>query len=545
MNPFHRIAEPARRASLEARSLRALHRAGAVGLESPATLVAVANAMRRYGPFGAAPKIAALRHGPYPAIADEWGEITYDELEEHVNRLTNVWRDQGLGTGTTIGILCRNHRAPMIAAFAASRLGANAVWLNTAFSPRQVKEVAEREGVAFLVYDEAFADVVSTIAPSRGTIACATEDPREDPFRKLVLSGDPTPTPPPAKPGRVVLLTSGTTGTPKGAPRPEPKSLILPGALLDRMPMKARGATVIGPPLFHGTGLIIAIITLSLGSKLILRRKFDPAELLEDLASHKATGACVVPVMLQRVIALGPEEVAKHDLSALDVVFCAGSQLPAEVATRATELLGDVIYNLYGSTEVSVATIATPEDIRIAPSSVGKAALGSIIKILDDHGHPLSQGKTGRIFVGTVSPFEGYTGGGSKEIVDGLMSSGDVGHFDENGRLYIDGRDDEMIVSGGENVFPREIEELLVTHPAIADAAAIGVEDSDFGQRLRAFVVTKDGKEVTPEELQTFVKDNLARYKSPRDVVFMDELPRNPTGKILKRELAEIEVPAP
>ncbi len=543
MNPVHRFAEPVRRASIEARSVAALARAGVVALESPDKLLAGANALRRFGPFGAAPKIAALRHGSHPAIADEFGEITFDQLEEQVNRLTNAWRAQGLGEGATIGILCRNHRAPLIASFAASRLGASAVWLNTAFSSRQVKEVAEREGVDLLVYDEAFEEEVADITPSRGKIACAAQDASQDPFGKLVAGGDPTPTAPPSRPGRIVLLTSGTTGTPKGAPRAEPKSLALPGALLQRMPMKSREATVIGPPLFHGTGLIIALLTISLGSKLVLRRRFDAKEFLRDVDEHQATGVCVVPVMLQRVLALGEEEVAGHDLSSLRVVFCAGSQLPAEVATRATAMLGDVIYNLYGSTEVAVATLATPVDVREAPNSVGKPALGARVVILDDDGSPLPQGKTGRIFVGTTSPFEGYTGGGHKDVIDGMMSTGDVGHFDPDGRLYIDGRDDEMIVSGGENVFPREIEELLVTHPAVEDAAAIGVDDPDFGQRLRAFVVQRTGQTTTEAELQSFVKDNTARYKSPREVIFVDELPRNPTGKILKRELAEIEHP--
>jgi fatty-acyl-CoA synthase len=545
MKLVSRLADPARRASLEVRSLRALTRAGALGFESPDKFVAMLTAMRSYGPFGASPRIAALRHGGQAAVADEWGQITFDELEEQVNRLTNAWLRDGLGAGATIGILCRNHRAPLIASFAASRLGASAVWLNTSFSARQVTEVAEREGVDFLVYDAEFGELVSQIEPSHGKLACATEDVGDDALRKLIAGGDPAPTRAPDKPGRIVLLTSGTTGTPKGAPRAEPKSLTIPGALLDRMPMRAREATVIGPPLFHGTGLVIALLSISLGSTLVLRRKFDAAQFLDDLEAHKATGACVVPIMLQRVLALGEEEVHKRDLSAVNVIFCAGSQLPADVATRAADLLGEVIYNLYGSTEVSVATLATPEDIRIAPQSVGKPALGARIRILDDHGAELPQGETGRIFVGTTSPFEGYTGGGHKEVVDGMMSTGDVGHFDENGRLFIDGRDDEMIVSGGENVFPREVEELLVTHPAIADAAAIGVDDPDFGKRLRAFVVTRPGQEVSEEEVQAFVKDNLARYKSPREVLFLDDLPRNPTGKILKRELAELDVPQP
>jgi fatty-acyl-CoA synthase len=245
--------------------------------------------------------------------------------------------------------------------------------------------------------------------------------------------------------------------------------------------------------------------------------------------------------MLQRLLALGDDEVRGRDLRTLRVVFCAGSQLPADVARRTTELLGDVVYNLYGSTEVSVATLATPDDVRRAPTSVGRPALGSRVEILDGHGAPVRRGATGRVFVGAVSPFEGYTGGGGKEIVRGLMATGDLGHFDVDGRLHIDGRDDEMIVSGGENVFPREVEELLLTHPAIADAAAIGVADEEFGQRLRAFVVCGPGEPVDAGQVQAFVRENLARYKVPREVVFLDDLPRNPTGKVLKRELALVD----
>jgi fatty-acyl-CoA synthase len=304
------------------------------------------------------------------------------------------------------------------------------------------------------------------------------------------------------------------------------------------MPMHSREVTVVAPPLFHGTGLLIALLTISLGSELVLRPHFDAAGFLDDIEQHRASSVCVVPVMLQRVLALGEDEIRKRDLSSLKVVFSAGSQLPAEVALKTMELFGDVVYNLYGSTEVSVATLATPADIHAAPTSVGKPALGARVKILDERGHELPQGQTGRIFVGTTSPFEGYTGGEQKEVIDGLMATGDVGHFDAAGRLYVDGRDDEMIVSGGENVFPREVEELLITHPAVADVAVIGVDDPEFGQRLKAFVVRRNGLEVSSEDLRDFVRDNLARYKVPREVVFVDELPRNPTGKVLKRELA-------
>jgi fatty-acyl-CoA synthase len=532
------LVDTARRVGLEARSAVVLRRAGLFGAESPQQFMQGLAAMRAFGTFGAAPRVAALRHGDLPAIEDELGLITYNQFEEQVNRLSNTISAKGLGAGSSVGVLCRNHRMPLIVAFAASRLGMNGIWLNTAFSPRQACEVADREGVELLIYDEELVEVAKDIEPKHGKLVTASEDRSADELQQLIDAASPDLPPPPARPGRIVLLTSGTTGTPKGAPRPDARSLTIPAAILDRMPMTARGTTVVAPPLFHGTGLLIALLAIGIGSKLVVRRRFDAEQFLDDIERHRATDVCVVPVMLQRVLALDQEKVAKRDLSSLRTIFSAGSQLPADVALKAMDLLGDKVYNFYGSTEVSIATLATPADIRAAPTSVGKPTLGARIRILDELGQELRQGETGRIFVGNVTPFEGYTGGQHKEIIDGFMSTGDVGHFDEQGRLYVDGRDDEMIVSGGENVFPREVEELLITHPTVADVAVIGVEDREFGQRLKAFVVSEDGQAASEDELKTFVKENLARYKAPREIEFVEEIPRNPTGKILKRVLA-------
>jgi fatty-acyl-CoA synthase len=202
--------------------------------------------------------------------------------------------------------------------------------------------------------------------------------------------------------------------------------------------------------------------------------------------------------------------------------------------------IGEKLYNFYGSTEVAYATFATPEDLRAAPGCAGRVPIGAVVKLYDFDGRPVEAiDRPGRIFVGNGFQFDGYTGGGSKEVIDGLMSTGDVGHFDAAGRLWIDGRDDDMIVSGGENLFPGEVEELLITHPAVEEAAVIGVEDEEFGKRLAAFVVRRDDAPLTEDGVREFVKANLARYKVPRDVTFLDELPRTPTGKVLKRELRE------
>ena len=221
------------------------------------------------------------------------------------------------------------------------------------------------------------------------------------------------------------------------------------------------------------------------------------------------------------------------------MIAVSGSALPGELALRVMDHFGPVLYNLYGSTEVAWATIAGPEDMRAAPGTAGRAPHGTVVRLYDEEGRSVAPGQTGRIFVGNDMAFDGYTGGGGKEVIAGLMSTGDVGHFDEDGRLFVDGRDDEMIVSGGENVFPREVEDLLADHPAVVEAAVVGVADDEWGQRLRAVVVLVGGAAAGEAELQDYVKANLARYKVPREVLFVAELPRNATGKVLKRELAD------
>jgi acyl-CoA synthetase (AMP-forming)/AMP-acid ligase II len=290
--------------------------------------------------------------------------------------------------------------------------------------------------------------------------------------------------------------------------------------------------------MFHSWGFAHFTLGLPLASTLVLRRKFDPEETLRATAQHRASALALVPVMLQRILELGQDTIARYDLSALKIIALSGSALPGEMATRAMDTFGDVLYNLYGSTEVAWATIATPEDLRAAPGTAGRPPIGTVVKLLDADGREVPAGHVGRIFVANEMMFEGYTGGGGKEIVRGLMSTGDVGRFDEGGRLFVDGRDDEMIVSGGENVFPREVEDLLSDHADIEEAAVIGVKDAEFGQRLKAFVVPRNGMRLSEEDIRAYVKQNLARYKVPRDVVFLAQLPRNATGKILKRELS-------
>jgi fatty-acyl-CoA synthase len=334
-----------------------------------------------------------------------------------------------------------------------------------------------------------------------------------------------------------VILTSGTTGTPKGANRASPSSLDPAAALLSRIPLHAREPTVIAAPLFHSWGFAHMFLSTALTSTLVLRRRFDPQDTLRAVAQHRATALIVVPVMLQRILELGDRTVRAIDTSTLRVIASSGSALPGPLAQRVMDLLGEKLYNLYGSTEVAWATIATPAELRAAPGTAGRPPRGTVVKILDADSHELAVDRSGRIFVGSELLFDGYTGGGDKVRFGSLMSTGDMGHFDSEGRLFVDGRDDDMIVSGGENVFPGEVEDLLATVPGVREAAVIGVPDEEFGQRLRAFVALEAGASLTERELQDHVRSNLARYKVPREIVFIAELPRNATGKVLKREL--------
>jgi fatty-acyl-CoA synthase len=304
-------------------------------------------------------------------------------------------------------------------------------------------------------------------------------------------------------------------------------------------PFRRDEVTVLPAPLFHGLGYVHSLLALTTGSTLVLRRRFDASRILADVESHKATATIVVPVMLTRILDALDAAVVKPDLSSLRIVFVSGSQLGAELATRALRELGPVVYNMYGSTEISYISIAGPCDLSANPSTAGRVVTGVRVRILDEYNREVRQGVVGRIFAGTFFPFEGYTGGGGKVVVDGLMSSGDVGYFDENGLLYVSGRDDEMIVSGGENVFPAEVEDLISGHREVVEAAVMGVEDEEWGQRLRAFVVRADHSTIDEATVKAYVRERLARYKVPRDVVFVDELPRNPAGKIVKRQLGE------
>jgi acyl-CoA synthetase (AMP-forming)/AMP-acid ligase II len=517
-----------------------------VGLIRPMRPDKLARVGERYIRWGASPALGsaanAITHPDDTAIIDEAGALTWLETHRRSNALARALRDEGVGLGDGVAIMCRNHRYFIEATMACSKLGAVALYLNTAFAGPQLIDVMEREGPKAMIYDQEFTELLSDVKGGlRRYVAWEDEvdEVSETTVEELISGAHEDDLEAPPEHGRYIILTSGTTGTPKGAQRSQPEGLGALAALLSKVPRRYGETAMIAAPLFHSWGFLHFMLSLPTVATMVLRPRFDPEDTLRSVAEHRARVLAVVPVMMQRILALPEEVKRRYDLSSLEVTAASGSSLPGELATKWMDEFGDNLYNLYGSTEVAWASVATPEDMRAAPGTAGRPPRGTVIRIVDEDGHDLPTGETGRIFIGNQLAFEGYTGGGDKEHLGELLSSGDVGHFDEDGRLFIDGRDDEMIVSGGENVFPREIEDLLADHEAVEEAAAIGVDDEEFGQRLRAFVVKADGKDASEEDLKGYVKKNLARYKVPREIIFVDELPRNATGKVLKRELAE------
>jgi acyl-CoA synthetase (AMP-forming)/AMP-acid ligase II len=522
-------------------NLRTLAGAGVIRPLRPDKLVRVAHELARWGASPAAGVAGVAITDPQrPIVIDEAGSLTYAEMDRRSNALARGLSERGVGPGDGIAIMCRNHRGFVESTLAVSKLGAGGLYMNTAFSGPQLAGVVERERPAALIYDEEFSDLLAEAGEGLlRLVAWADDGAGDDPaLDRLIADTDDADLEPPEESSRFVILTSGTTGSPKGAQRAQPETLGPLAAMFSRIPMRAGERTMIAAPMFHSWGLAHFMLGLSLGSTYVLERRFDPERTLRAVQERGATALIVVPVMLQRILQLPDSVLDRYPLPSLRVTAASGSALPGSLAIEWMDRFGDNLYNLYGSTEVAWATIATPEDLRAAPGTAGLPPRGTAVRIVDPEGAELPAGRTGRVFVGNEMAFEGYTGGGGKEIVEGLLSSGDVGHFDGDGRLFIDGRDDEMIVSGGENVFPREVEDLLAAHAAIAEVAVIGVDDDEFGQRLKAFVVLRERGSLGEDELKEQVKRDLARYKVPREIAFLDSLPRNATGKVLKRELS-------
>jgi acyl-CoA synthetase (AMP-forming)/AMP-acid ligase II len=490
----------------------------------------------------------AVRYPDRLAVIDDRGAITYGQLDERTTRIAHGLRSLGIGPDRPrVGVLARNHRGVVETCLAAGKLGADVVLMNTSLSPRQTHTVVEEQGIDLIVVDEDLLPLTEQVPADVRRVIGWVERPgravgyagrRWHSLESLIASSPGWALPAPGRHGRTIVLTSGTTGTPKGARRPEPRSLSPIAATLDVIPLQAADVMLLAPPLFHILAFGHLQLGALLGSTFVLRRRFDAEQALADIYRFQCSVLVAPPIMLQRVLEVSRGVRDVYDTSSLRLALAGGSALPTWVANRFMRQYGPILYNLYGSTEVSWATIATPRDLAEAEGTAGKPPRGTRVAIVGDNDEVLPTGQVGRIFVGNEMLFEGYTHPDAKtETYHGLMCTGDLGFFDDQGRLFIAGRADDMIISGGENVFPREVEDLLELREDIREIAAVGVPDAEYGQRLAVYIVPEPGFEVSANEIRAYVKRNLAKFSIPRDVIFLDELPRNPAGKVLTRDL--------
>ncbi|MBP2370333.1 AMP-binding protein [Pseudonocardia parietis] len=524
-----------------ARAAVALTRSGVVRPLGPGRLYGMGRALVRYGhSIAAAYSVGAARHPYRLAVVDDDGVTTYAELDERTDRLALALLDSGAGPGAPVGILCRNSVAPIEVMIAAGKAGADVVLINTGLSAEQLRGVGSQQQLHTVVADPEFRELVPE--GPRLVLTSTPDGPRPVADRVLddleVMTGRGGPGELPFRPphSKQIVLTSGTTGTPKGAKRPHPSTLAPAASILSAIPLRAAEPIHIAAPLFHTWGNAGLLLAALHGATVVLRRKFTPDGLLDAVAERRCTTVFAVPVMLQRILESGADDWRTDD--APRIVAVSGSALPAGQARAFMDRFGDCLYNLYGSTEVSWVSIAGPEDLRDAPGTAGRAPAGTTLVILDENDEPAAPGVEGRVFVGNDLPFDGYTGGETDlEERDGLLGTGDVGHLDDQGRLFLTGRADDMIVSGGENVHPGPVEELVSGLTGVREACVLGVADDDYGQRLAAWVVLEPGADLTADTIRDRVRSDLAKFAVPRDVHFVDELPRNQTGKVLRAAL--------
>jgi len=509
----------------------------------PDRYVGMGRILRRYGPHATTGFALAANRAPNATgLVDERGSLTWREIQDRADALAVGLTALVGRPPTSVAILSRNHRGFVDAFLAAGRLGVPGLLLNTGFSGPQLADVLEREQATLIVYDEEFVGLVEEAqarVPGLVEVLSWVDEPAtlpEVPRAEDLIDAHRGERPPYARPGRVVLLTSGTTGTPKGATRSGggPEEL---AAMLERIPWHARETVVVAAPTFHAWGFGQMVIAATMACTMVLRRRFDPEATLAIVDEHRATAIALVPVMLERIVDLPAHVLDRYSLASVRFVSASGSRMRADAVIGFMDRFGDVVYNSYNATEAGQISVASPADLRHAPDTAGRPVSGTTVRLVDEHGGDVPVGEVGRIVVRGASEFDGYTAGDTKASLDGYMVSGDVGRLDVEGRLYVVGRDDDMIVSGGENVYPIEVERSIGELPSVREVAVVGVADEAYGQRLAAYVVPVTPGSVTADVVRAHVKGQLAGYKVPRDVVLLDELPRNASGKVVAREL--------
>jgi fatty-acyl-CoA synthase len=485
-----------------------------------------------------------------PALYWRDRTLTYGELDTRMNRAAAGLAERGFKRNTSVVIMMRNRPEFLEVQAGAGRLGAAAVSVSWRSTAAELVYLAQHCNAKAIVFEADLWHVVEQAKKSlpsiasRDFIAVGGDPPGcsryEQDFlapRGTALNVDKDV----AEDAAVVIYTSGTTGKPKGAVRKFPKDAMHSSLqFIGETPMRSDDIHLVTCPLYHSTAFAFLAWTALLGGASVLMDEFKPEPFLQLIDKHGVTTSAVVPTILHRVLALGPTVLEKYDVRTVRGIFTVGAPLPGPLGTEVMDYFGDVLFNCYGATETGLVTMAKPADLRAAPGCIGKSLPANEIRLLDDRGVEVPPGEVGELYVRNKMLVAGYHNDSEStrsSMKEGFFSVGDLARRDRDGRYFIEGRKRDMIISGGVNVYPAEVEAALEANPEIAEVAVVGIDDPEWGERVRAFVVKRPGSSIDEGALKVWCRERLAGPKVPRDFVFLDVLPRNPTGKVLKREL--------
>lgn len=507
------------------------------------------------------PHLAVMFHAaahPDKEALVEYGEhgvrrLTWGEFDATINRLAHALADRGVRGGSRVALMLPNGSEYLIAQQALARLGATAVQIGYRSKPAEIAYIlSNSEPTATIVYAgllPAMREARTQSKVSGPMIVVGGDQGLEQAdidWDRALASASPE-LPPRTKGGDgggVIVYTSGTTGKPKGANRAWRSTGFESVAdMILQVGMRADDRHLVVCPLYHSAAPAFVAIMMSLGATVVLMNHFDPEGALDIIQRERVTCSLVVPTMIIRMSNLPAETLKKYDTSSLRWVMSAAAPLTTDAARRFMNAFGPVLWNFYGATETGLVTLAGPDDHVKHAGTIGRALRGNEIRLLDDAGHEVPRGQVGELYARNSTLISGYHNNDeatSSAQREGFFSVGDMGRLDADGYYFLESRKHDMVISGGVNIYPREIEDHLHTHPAILEAAVIGVPDPEWGETLRAFIVIRGNERITETEVIEFCRQALADFKRPRKVTFLDELPRNPTGKILKRELRDL-----
>lgn len=485
-------------------------------------------------------RAASLRTPQKVAVIDGDRRVTFAQLVDRMDRFSSAAGALGLGRGDHVAVISPNAVEYFDVVLGLAQAGIVPVHLSPKSSAHDVEYVCRDAGVRTLFVHESLTDLVAGLDLPGVEHVVVLGDPAYD---RWLEAADPTPPTVEQHDTDLFCLfyTSGTTGRPKGV------LLSHRSRVLNYFGMASEYGCF-GPddhalsvvPMCHGAGLTFAVAPVFFGGTTTVHRSFDPQETMEALRSGDVTNVFVVPTVLQRILALGDEERGKAPRGLRRIISNAAA-LPYPLKERTIEFFGPgLLFECYGSTEGGIVCNIGPDDQLTRPGSVGRAFPTTLVQVLDGDGRPVAPGEVGELYCSTPAMFSGYLHVPWEEtpgMRDGWFTAGDLARQDEDGYVYIVGRRDDKIITGGLNVYPREIEDVLMAHPAVEDAIVYGVPDETWGESVVAAVTLHAGAVVTQEELRSTCAAALARYKIPKELVVVPAMPRNATGKILRRDV--------